>query len=285
MTGLALTLGFGALAQGDDWSRQYAVKGRPEVVVKTDDGSVQVEVGDKGGIEARVETVGWKIAEGEVSITESQTGDRVSLEVKIPRLAWGDHHGLTGRRSITVTLRVPRDADLDVRTGDGAVSVASLAGRVAVSTGDGSIGVEGASGEIRLQTGDGAINAFGIVGRVRAQTGDGHVKVRGRFEALDVQTGDGGIDVEAETGSKMTQEWSLRTGDGGVRLRVPPDFGAELVAHTGDGGIVLDLPITVSGRMGRNDVRGQLGGGGPALRVNTGDGSIRISAGPKAASR
>ena len=272
--GLAVLVGAAASSAGaDDWSRQYALKGRPELRLATDDGSVRVEAGDGQEIEARVTTEGWKIGSGEVTITESQTGDRVTIEVRLPRR----HDGWDmGRRSVKLVVRVPREADLDIRTGDGAVDVEPISGRVTIATGDGSITAAGLHGEIRLHTGDGSIRATGLEGRLRADTGDGHLNVRGRFEGLDLRTGDGHIDADVERGSKVSEAWSLTSGDGGITLRIPDDLGADLDAHSGDGSIVLDAPVTVTGTVSPRAIRGKLAGGGGPLRVHTGDGSIRL---------
>src|SRR5512143_646298 len=116
LAGLALFALAAAPARADEWTHQYPVKGKPELHVKTDDGAVRIETGTAGTVDARVTTEGWRIAPGEVTITESQTGDRVDLEVKIP-----NRHVSIGHRSINVTLRVPKEADLDVQTGDGAI--------------------------------------------------------------------------------------------------------------------------------------------------------------------
>jgi hypothetical protein len=102
------------------------------------------------------------------------------------------------------------------------------------------------------------------------------MNVRGRFDVLDLHTGDGGIDAEVEPGSKVEAAWSLRSGDGGITLRLPEGLGADLDARTGDGHIVLDKPVTVTGTVSPSAVRGKLGAGGPPLRVETGDGSIRL---------
>ena len=102
------------------------------------------------------------------------------------------------------------------------------------------------------------------------------MNVRGRFDVLDLRTGDGGIEAAAEAGSKVEAAWSLRSGDGGITLRLPEGLGADLDAHTGDGGIVLDKPVTVTGTISQNAVRGQLGAGGLPLQIHTGDGSIRL---------
>jgi hypothetical protein len=259
--------------RGDDWSHRYPIRGRADLHVKTDDGRVTVEVGDAAEIAAEVTTRGWTISPDEVTITENQAGDRVDIEVRLPRHR---HWWPSGHREVSVILRVPRELDLDIRTGDGSVNVPAISGNLQVFTGDGSIDADGVHGVVRLRTGDGSIRARGIEGRLEADTGDGRMDVRGRFELLDLHTGDGGIVAEVEEGSRVTGPWSLRSGDGGITLRLPETLGAELDAHTGDGSIVLDLPVTVAGELSRTNVRGRLGAGGPPVKVTTGDGSIRL---------
>ena len=272
--GLLALAASASLAGADEWSRQYALKGRPELRLSTDDGSVRVVVGTGSQIEAQVTTEGWTIGPGEVTVTESQTGDRVVIEVRLPRRF--SMFGHRGRRSVKLVVRVPSEADLDIRTGDGSVELAPISGRVTVSTGDGSISAEGLRGEIRLHTGDGSIRATGLDGRLQADTGDGSMRVRGRFESLDLRTGDGRIEAEVESGSKVSAAWSLSSGDGGITLRIPEDLGAELDARAGDGRVVVDVPVTVTGKVSRSAVRGKLAGGGGSLRLHTGDGSIRL---------
>jgi Putative adhesin len=263
----------GTPARGDEWSHRYPLKGSADLHVKTDDGSVRVETGDFTEVTARVTTEGWPIGPDGASITESQSGDRIEIDVRLPRQrSW---HGIE-RRSVRVVLQVPKRADLDVRTGDGSVSVQPVAGRVTIATGDGSIAAEGLEGDIHLHTGDGSIRASGLSGQLQADTGDGHMAVRGRFELLDLSTGDGGIEAAVEPGSRVVKTWSLKSGDGGITLRVPDDFGAELDAHTGDGNVVVDRPVTVIGTISHSTVRGRLGAGGEPLRIHTGDGSIRL---------
>jgi DUF4097 and DUF4098 domain-containing protein YvlB len=273
LAGLALVGLAAGPARGDEWSHRYALKGNADLHVKTDDGSVRIETSDAPEIAARVTTEGWRIAPDEVTIRESQTGDRIDIEVKLPK-RWG--WSGTGHRSVKLVLQVPKHADLDVRTGDGSVEVAPVAGRLTISTGDGGITVDGLQGEIQLHTGDGAIRATGLGGQLKADTGDGHMSIRGRFDQLDLSTGDGGIEAAVEPGSRVEKAWSLKSGDGGITLRVPEDLGAEIDADTGDGDIVLEKPVSVSGQLGRSSVKGTLGAGGQPVRIHTGDGSIRL---------
>jgi DUF4097 and DUF4098 domain-containing protein YvlB len=239
----------------DDWSKKFAISGKPELRVDANDGSVTVRVWDRKEIEAKVTTVGWRITSSEVQVIDHQMGDRVEIEIRIP------HHPFTvmfGRRSIRLELQVPRELRSDIRTGDGSISVESL------------------RGETRLNTGDGRIDADMLDGKLDASTGDGKIRIRGRFDQLNLHTGDGSIEAEIASGSRMTSEWTVRTGDGHVTLRLPTNFSAELDVHTGDGHIDSDLPVTASGAHREHELRGRLNAGGPLFTVRTNDGSIRL---------
>jgi hypothetical protein len=263
-----------APARADEWSKKYTLTGKPELRVDANDGSIEITSADQQTIEARVTTSGWKIG-AEVHINESQNGNRITMEVRVPR----GHFHIGWRRdqqAVRIELRIPRQADLDIHTGDGHIHSEAVAGRIHFDTGDGHITANGLAGEIRLHTGDGHIEVARFDGSLDADTGDGRMNVSGRFDALILKTGDGSIVAEAERGSAIKSSWSLRSGDGSITLRVPEGLGAQLDAHTGDGHISVDFPITASGTLGNSTIRGKLGNGGPELTIRTGDGSIRL---------
>jgi hypothetical protein len=242
-------------ALADDWSKTFQISGRPELRVNANDGSVTIRTWDRKEIEARVTTVRWKIP-SEVQVVDHQSGDRVELEVRMPHRMFTLNFGQ--RSSIQVELRVPREIRSDIRTGDGSIIAENL------------------RGETRLSTGDGRIEATSLDGTLDAQTGDGRIVIRGRFDMLNLHTGDGSIEAEVNNGSRITSEWSVRTGDGHVTLRLPATLSADLDVHTGDGHIQSDLPVTVSGSRSEHELRGKLNAGGPPLIVRTNDGSIRL---------
>jgi DUF4097 and DUF4098 domain-containing protein YvlB len=267
-----LSAAVAAPVRADDWSKTYPISSRADLHVITDDGDVNIIAADQKQIDAKVTTEGYKLGPNDVRIEESQTGDHVSLTVRAPHMNWsfwGNHH-----RSIHVELRVPRELDLDVKTGDGSVTSSPLSGRIHLDTGDGDITANGLKGDLYMHSGDGHIEASNLDGSLRADSGDGHIKVRGRFDSLDVNTGDGSIEAEAGSGSKIASSWSLKTGDGSIALRVSSDLHADVDAHTGDGSISLDLPVT--GSLSHSSVRGKLNGGGGELRLTSGDGSIHL---------
>ncbi len=259
-------------AQADQWERSFKVAGSPRLQVETDDGGVKVETWDRPEVAVRVRTLGWRIGD-QVKVSASQDGDTIQVAVREPRfqlvIGWGV-------RSIAVDVWMPGQGELDVKSGDGSVSVAPLRGRAQVETGDGSIVLRGLQGSAVLRSGDGSITASELDGSLEATTRDGRVRVEGRFDALRLRSGDGSIVAQARRGSSPAGDWSLRTGDGPLVLRVAQGLDAELDAHTGDGRITLDLPLQVSGRMSESRLRGRLGKGGPLITLRTGDGPILI---------
>ena len=268
-----LVAGSALSARADEWKKTFPLTGRADLRVETNDGRVRVDTYEGKEIEARVETMGWKIADNEVRVSANQTGNSVQLDVKLPR-RWS--MGWSGNRWVHIDLRIPRESNLWVRTGDGSVEVQPIVGSLDVQTGDGHITVASAKGEVRLATGDGHIEARELDGRLDASSGDGHITVAGRFDRLNLRTGDGRIDARALPGSKMDASWSVRTGDGSVTLRLPDGFAADLDAETRDGRISVDFPVAVSGMLSQRTIRGKINGGGQVLSVHTGDGSIRL---------
>jgi len=61
-----------------------------------------------------------------------------------------------------------------------------------------------------------------------------------------------------------------------VDVLLPDKLAADLDAETHDGHVTVDIPVEMAGQVGRSRVRGKLNGGGPTLRVRTGDGSIHV---------
>jgi DUF4097 and DUF4098 domain-containing protein YvlB len=255
VSAMCVAIAISSVASADDWSKTFQISGRPELRVNVNDGSVTIRTWDRKEIEARVTTVRWKIP-SEVQVVDHQSGDHVELEVHMPHRMFTLNFGQ--RMSIQVELRVPREIASDIRTGDGSIIVENL------------------RGETRLSTGDGRIEATSLDGSLDAQTGDGRIVTRGRFDRLMLHTGDGSIEAEINNGSRMTSEWSVRTGDGHVTLRLPATLSADLDVHTGDGHIQSDLPVTTSGSPSEHELRGKLNAGGPPLIVRTNDGSIRL---------
>lgn len=291
---LVATVAWVPRANATDWTKNYNITGRANVRIDTNDGSVRVTTSDAKTVQFHVDYEGYELDKN-LHIEASQSGDSVELTARVVG-HWGISFGWHNSRRLHIEVIMPRQADLDAHTGDGSVEAAAIEGRVKVYTGDGSIHantlsgtidlhtndgsitVDTLKGDMRIHTGDGSIEARDLDGKLDADSGDGHVRIAGRFDALNIHTGDGSVDASVRAGSKMSTAWSVRTGDGSVEMGLPADFQANIDASTGDGHISSSLSLTVEGTFSNSQIHGKMNGGGQALTIHTGDGSIRLHA-------
>ncbi len=271
-TGILAMAALAGQARADEWTKTYPISGHANLRVTTGDGDVRIVAANQNKIDAKVTTSGYKIGTNDVQVIESQSGDTVSIEVKLPHWNWnwGIH------KAVQIDLTVPQSLDADVRTGDGNIDIQMASGNLHFDTGDGSITASGLRGTVEAKSGDGNISGQNFDGTLDASTGDGNINVGGRFDVLNLRSGDGSIEAQAAAGSKISESWTVESGDGRINMRLPGDFQANLDAHTGDGSITLDVPVQVSGSLSHSEVRGKLNGGGGELRLRAGDGSIHV---------
>lgn len=261
------------------WERDFPVARQPIVRVRTDDARVTVRSWKESRVKVRVErlgsTEGFVLGHRHPRVEIGKEGNQVTVVARMD----GSSSGLvisTARLEVEVWL--PRQSDLIVDTQDGGVSVEDVAGHIELETQDGSVTGRGLRGDIRVRSADGRVSLDDLDGSLRLECHDGHSDVRGRFDRLDAESADGGIDIDARAGSRMRAEWSVRSQDGGIRLRIPHDLAATLDARTADGSLVVDFPVQVQGSIRNHEILGDLNGGGPTLRLRCSDGGIRLSA-------
>ncbi len=257
--------------------KRFAISGRPQLQLTTFDGSIEIRPGDDKSIVVEIEKRGpSREALDKLEVEATQEGNRVTVNVKKPAgetIVFGIGH-FTPTASLIVTM--PRDGDVVAKSGDGSIRAERINGKLNLRTGDGSIKANELGGQLTLNSGDGSIALDSATGMVDIETGDGSVSLSGKLDAVKIHTGDGSVTVRAEPGTKMVDDWSITTGDGGVVVNLPNDFSAQIDASTGDGSIHSDLQVTSEGGADKRAIRGRLGAGGKLLRIRTGDGSIRL---------
>lgn len=126
--------------------------------------------------------------------------------------------------------------------------------------------------------------------RFRGATVNGDVEALELGADVELVTVNGDVDIETAgfatartvNGSIMARmggpanEASFETVNGSIELDVDDGLDAELDASWLNGDLETDLPFQIRGRVGRRSARGELGNGGPTLRLRTVNGSIRI---------
>ncbi len=124
------------------------------------------------------------------------------------------------------------------------------------------------------RTVNGGIEATGLPGDAEAYTVNGGV----RLEAAGIARGEtvNGA-IRASLGrADWAGELKLSTVNGGIRLDLPEGTNATVKAETVNGSISTDFPLTVTGRVNRRHLIGQIGSGGRELELETVNGSIDI---------
>jgi DUF4097 and DUF4098 domain-containing protein YvlB len=122
---------------------------------------------------------------------------------------------------------------------------------------NGSLDVTGATGEVHASCINGRLEAHNLSGRADLSTINGHLDAK--FDQL--------------RGSSL----ELKSVNGSVELTIPSDSKAEIEASTVSGGIDNDFGLHVNhhGFVG-HDLRGELGNGGPRIKLSNVNGRIEI---------
>lgn len=267
----------------------FKVTSTPRVTLDTFDGSIEVHSWDRPEVEVIVE----KQAQDDsllqqIVVEKVQEGDAITLRVRGPenRGHSGIQLGIVFSPGARLRVALPRNAALDLKSGDGSISVEDVNGPLTMRSADGSLTGLRLSGDVRGRTDDGSIRMRETTGRVDVETLDGSVVVNGTFTHLRAKTGDGSVRIAAERGSALEDDWLVETDDGSVEVRLPEGLAAMVDAATSDGRIRSSYPGLTVPRRGEDDgdndneggrqLKATLGAGGRMLRVRSGDGSIRF---------
>jgi hypothetical protein len=175
--------------------------------------------------------------------------------------------------AIDYVITAPRGTVIEAGSGSGDLNISNIGAPLKASTGSGSIDVNDLTGDVALNTGSGDIRAMmNNAQYVKAGTGSGSIHLQGVTGGLFAETGSGDIEVNGQPGSN----WKLETGSGSVTLNTGSGAHFSLDASTGSGDVHSDPPLTTHGSTDRHHVIGDINGGGPIVRVETGSGDVRI---------
>lgn len=151
--------------------------------------------------------------------------------------SWGSHNNPA---SVEYMLTVPRGIRLDE-----------------IKLINGSLDITGITGEVHASCINGTLEAHNLSGRAELSTINGHLDAR--FDQLS------GSSVE------------LKSVNGSLELTIPSDSKAEIEANTISGGIENDFGLHVNHhRTVGHDLRGELGNGGPRIKMENVNGRIEI---------
>jgi len=144
--------------------------------------------------------------------------------------------------SVSFEVFAPAKSNVDLESSNGGISISDL------------------SGEARFETMNGGIHLEDLAGKVSGRTTNGGISID-----LDGDHWDGdGLNVE--------------TVNGGVKIKVPENYSADLETSTVNGKAKIDFPVTIEGRFDRH-LSAKLGDGGRRIRAVTTNGGVLVTRG------
>jgi DUF4097 and DUF4098 domain-containing protein YvlB len=211
--------------------------------VKSGNGAITIRAWDEATVfvRARIDTAAASVFEA------MEAANQIAISVSGTQVqASGPPSTFTRNWNVSWEILVPRNADLSVTTGNGAIAISDVNGRIDFKAGNGAVSLTNLAGEVTGSTGNGAI---------AIHLGGNHW--------------DGaGVNVKA--------------GLGAISVHVPQDYSAHFEASTSMGAISTNYPVHVSkGKWGffpgfGGSLSFDAGFGGAPIRVTTGMGAITI---------
>jgi DUF4097 and DUF4098 domain-containing protein YvlB len=229
-------------AYTDEFHQTYPITADGRVGLENINGAVHISVWDQN--EVKVDAVKYadskeRLDEARIEIDSGK--DYLSIRTKYRdhdlAFGWNSHNNPP---SVEYTLTVPRTVKLDE-----------------IKLINGSLDVAGVTGEVHASCINGRLEAHNLSGRAELSTINGHLDAH--FDQLS------GSSVE------------LKSVNGSMELTIPSDSKAEIEASTVSGGIDNDFGLHVNHhRYVGHDLRGELGSGGPRIKLENVNGRIEI---------
>ncbi len=216
--------------------REYTLDDRNKVAVDGgNNGGISIEGWDRNEILVRAKVQGFARSEARAQALAED------VEVKTNGTIRADVPDTKRKEWVSVSYRVyvPHDSNLDLEAHNGGISIKEV------------------EGDIRFETLNGGVSLKDLAGDVTGRTTNG------------------GLSIELEGNRWDGEGLNVQTTNGGVKMKIPEDYSANLESKTTNGGIHIDFPVTVKGRINRR-IKTQLGDGGPMIRAITTNGGVHI---------
>jgi len=269
-----------AQAETENIEKTFSVNKGGTMIIESDLGSINVETWNKGDVFVSIKkraSSQKRLDRFEVQI--EQRGDDIYVE--------GDNKWLN-RVRVEFHVNIPKEYNVDLRTGGGSIDVADINGNVKLHTSGGSISIGDVDGgDINAHTSGGSIKVGDVVnGKVKVDTSGGSISIGnvagddvdahtsgGSIKVADVS---GDLNVETSGGSihlgKLTGISSIHTSGGSISLA---QGGNNVKAHTSGGSISVEGS---KGKININTSGGNLfvsSSEGP-VKADTSGGNIKI---------
>lgn len=230
----------------EEFRQTYPLSATGRVSVENLNGAVRINVSDQNEVQVYAVKRAYRperLAEARIDIRA--TTDSIRIKTEYPSRSQSftsDERGRINNPAVVdYTLTVPRQARLE-----------------SIELVNGELRIEGAEGDVRASSINGPVRVQGLKGEAKLST------INGPLEASFIQLDE-------------TKSISLNSVNGSVLLVIPSNANAVVRASTVHGGITNDFGLKVQhGNYVGHELYGQLGSGGPQVRLGNVNGSITI---------
>jgi len=228
----------------EEFHHTYPLPANGRVDLSNINGAVRITGWDRNEVKVdAVKYAGTRQRLDEAKIRVDAGGTLIEIHTDYP------DHNLTfndddrdNPAGVDYTLTVPRNARMD--------EIKLINGELTIS---------GVSGEVHASSVNGRVSASDLAGRTRLSTVNG--RLAAQFAALP----------------NDSASMHLSSVNGGIDLTLPPDARAEIEASTVHGGIGNDFGLrAIRHEYVGHSLHGELGGGGPRIRLSNVNGRIEI---------
>ena len=203
----------------------------------------------------------------EIRLVMNESEEGLELDVEVPR-RWNR------RGSANLCIRLPRETVVAVVAANGRVEITGLRGPVRARSSNGSVSVSDVVGDIEVATSNARVCCSGTCGRLLARSSNGKIEIEQHRGSVDASTSNGLIRAALDEVGKDGVH--LATSNGRIVLDLPDETDADVDIRVDNGVIRNDRPLRKATRETGGRVLGQVGLGGPLIKLRTSNGSISV---------
>jgi DUF4097 and DUF4098 domain-containing protein YvlB len=230
----------------EEFHQTYPLSATGRVSLENINGGVQIKVWDRAAVQLDAIKKAYRkerLDEAKIDVRSTEENIRIKTEYPSGNQNFRSGEGRSNNPAIVeYILTVPRKAMLET-----------------VELVNGSLDIDGVEGDVKASSINGKVAARGLMGEAKLST------INGQLHAIFTKLDD-------------AKPVSLTSVNGNVSLIIPSDANAAVRASTVHGGISNDfgLQVRVGEYVGQN-LEGQIGNGGPRVKLENVNGSIKIS--------
>ena len=230
----------------EEFHQTYPISLTGRVSLENINGDVQIKVWDRAAVQVDAVKKAYRrdrLAEATIEVNATEENIRIKTEYPDGPQNFRSGQGrYDNPATVEYTLTVPRKAMLE-----------------SIELVNGSCDIDGVEGNVKASSINGRLNARGLMGEARLSTINGPLNAT--FNQLD-----------------ESKAISLGSVNGNVTLVIPSNSNASVRAGTVHGGISSDFTLKVKhGEYVGHSMDGQIGTGGPKVKLGNVNGSIKVS--------